>query len=318
MSHEDSQALLGDRRPEYGSRLPQAIAHRGLKDQFPENSIKAFESAVKAGVAALETDLHLSRDGVVMISHDATLKRCFGVAGRIIDFDYAYLKTLRTLEAPHVPMSTLREVLELMCQPAVKDIWLLLDIKVDNDADDIIRLIGETLRAVGGSAEFWGRRVVLGCWTLAFIPLCERYLPGFPIAHIGFSIPYAREFLKIPDVSFNLFYAVLDGPKGEMFLRDAHAAGRNVYTWTVNDAQVMRWAIAHSIDSVCTDNPVKFLDVCDKYQDGQVEARTYRNIVEFMCYRFVAGLFSYLFRYRYGLKELESGKIHLASAVTRA
>lgn len=74
-----------------------------------------------------------------------------------------------------MPMSTLREVLELMCQPAVKDIWLLLDIKVDNDADDIIRLIGETLRAVGGSAKFWGRRVVLGCWTLAFVPVS---IPG--------------------------------------------------------------------------------------------------------------------------------------------
>lgn len=68
-----------------------------------------------------------------------------------------------------MPMATLREVLELMCQPAVKDIWLLLDIKVDNDAEDIIRLTGGTLRAVGGGVEFWGRRVVLGCWTLEFI-----------------------------------------------------------------------------------------------------------------------------------------------------
>lgn len=57
--------------------------------------------------------------------------------------------------------------------------------------------------------------------------------------------------------------------------------------------------------------------VCDKYRDGQVvEAWTYRNIVELRYYRFVAGLVSYLFRYRYGLKELESEKIHLASAVT--
>lgn len=102
---------------------------------------------------------------------DATLKRCFGVGGKIIDFDYTYLKTLRTLEAPHVPMATLREVLELMCQPAVKDIWLLLDIKVYNNANDIIRLIRETLWDVGGGATFWGRRVVLGCWTLEFIPV---------------------------------------------------------------------------------------------------------------------------------------------------
>lgn len=99
------------------------------------------------------------------------MKRCFGVDGKIIDFDYAYLKTLRTLKAPHVPMATLREILELMCQPAVKDIWLLLDIKADNDAEDIIRLTMETLLAVGGGTQFWGGRVVLGCWTLEFVPV---------------------------------------------------------------------------------------------------------------------------------------------------
>lgn len=109
---------------------------------------------------------------------DTTLKRCFGVDGKTIDFDYAYLKTLRTLEAPHVPMATLREVLELMCQPALKDMWLLLDIKIDNDAEDIVRLTGETLQAVGGGVDFWGGRVVLGCWTLKFVPVSALVLLG--------------------------------------------------------------------------------------------------------------------------------------------
>lgn len=68
-----------------------------------------------------------------------------------------------------MPMATLREVLEFMCQPAAKNVWLLLDIKVDNNIEDIIRLTRETLLAVGGAVEFWGRRVVLGCWTLEFI-----------------------------------------------------------------------------------------------------------------------------------------------------
>lgn len=68
-------------------------------------------------------------------------------------------------------MATLKEVLELMCQPAVQKTWLLLDIKVDNDAEDIIRLTGETVHSVGGGVEFWGNRVVLGCWTLKFIPV---------------------------------------------------------------------------------------------------------------------------------------------------
>jgi hypothetical protein len=50
-------------------RLPQAIAHRGYKAAFPENTMAAFRSAVEIGAHAIETDLHLSKDGVVVLSH---------------------------------------------------------------------------------------------------------------------------------------------------------------------------------------------------------------------------------------------------------
>ena len=49
--------------------MPQAVAHRGYKAKYPENTMAAFEGAVEVGVHALETDVHLSRDGVVVLSH---------------------------------------------------------------------------------------------------------------------------------------------------------------------------------------------------------------------------------------------------------
>lgn len=52
-----------------GQRLPQAIAHRGYKAKFPENTMAAFKSAVEVGVQALETDVHLTSDGVVVLGH---------------------------------------------------------------------------------------------------------------------------------------------------------------------------------------------------------------------------------------------------------
>lgn len=50
-------------------RPPQCIAHRGYSAKYPENTIAAFQGAADAGADALETDLHLSRDGVVVLSH---------------------------------------------------------------------------------------------------------------------------------------------------------------------------------------------------------------------------------------------------------
>lgn len=52
-----------------GTPLPQAIAHRGYKAAYPENSMAAFVAAVEIGAHAIETDLHISRDGVVVLSH---------------------------------------------------------------------------------------------------------------------------------------------------------------------------------------------------------------------------------------------------------
>lgn len=49
--------------------LPQAIAHRGYKAEFPENTMGAFRGAVEVGAHAIETDVHLSKDDVVVISH---------------------------------------------------------------------------------------------------------------------------------------------------------------------------------------------------------------------------------------------------------
>ena len=48
---------------------PQVIGHRGFKRMYPENSLSGFKGAVQAGTNAIELDLALSRDGVVVISH---------------------------------------------------------------------------------------------------------------------------------------------------------------------------------------------------------------------------------------------------------
>jgi glycerophosphoryl diester phosphodiesterase len=61
-----------------GTRRPQAIAHRGYKAKFPENTMGAFKGAVEVSADAVETDLHLSKDGVVVLSHvgGRTLREC--------------------------------------------------------------------------------------------------------------------------------------------------------------------------------------------------------------------------------------------------
>jgi glycerophosphoryl diester phosphodiesterase len=70
----DAASFAYARKDVSGNKRPQAIAHRGYKARFPENTMGAFKGAVDVGADALETDLHLSKDGVVVLSHVSWLK----------------------------------------------------------------------------------------------------------------------------------------------------------------------------------------------------------------------------------------------------
>lgn len=68
-----------------GRRTPQAIAHRGYKAKFPENTMGAFRGAVEVGAEGLETDLHLTKDGVVVLSH-VSIQDCSNASMRLTSY----------------------------------------------------------------------------------------------------------------------------------------------------------------------------------------------------------------------------------------
>lgn len=304
-----------------GSRRPQAIAHRGYKAKFPENTMGAFKGAVNVGAEALETDIHLSKDGVVVLSHDKNLKRCFGRDEKIIDCDYEFLSKLRTLKEPHEAMPRLVDLLEYLARPGLEDIWVMLDIKVcskvrlalpheadymqlDNNADDVMRLIGDAIRSVPPSPDRpWQNRIVLGIWAAKYLPLCSRYVPGFPISHIGYSTVVARYFFKVPNVSFNMAQAVLMTPWGKAFIRKVQRDKRPVYAWTVNDAAKMRWDIRHGLDGVITDDPKLFLEVRKSWHEGTEDGLGIMNALDIARINFFMVIYTILFCIVFGLSE---------------
>ncbi|KAJ5718855.1 uncharacterized protein N7483_009937 [Penicillium malachiteum] len=256
-----------------GSTMPQIISHRGYKGKYPENTICAIENAIEAGTHALELDLHLTRDGVVVLSHDKTLQRCYGLKKKVIDCDWEELKTLRTLMAPHVPMPRLVDVLEYLRQPGREHIWVLLDIKLDNDPETIMKTIAETIESVPIPAigPDWHRRIVLGCWSARFLPPSTQYLPRYAMTLICVDLSYARQFLHVPRISFNVNQQILMGPLGRGFLEEARAARRRVYLWTVNAPNLMRWAIRHQVDGIITDEPERLHEIRENWHKEQSE-----------------------------------------------
>ena len=67
--------------------------HRGAKGEAPENTLPSFQRCLEHGVTRCELDLHLSRDGELMVIHDPTLKRTTGRRGKVAEHDAATLVT---------------------------------------------------------------------------------------------------------------------------------------------------------------------------------------------------------------------------------
>ncbi|RYP67154.1 hypothetical protein DL771_007382 [Monosporascus sp. 5C6A] len=255
------------RRQERPRRLPQAIAHRGYSAVAPENTIEAFRRAAEAGAHALETDLRLSRDGVVVLMHDASLKRTFGEDSKVRDHDWSYLSQLRTLRKPHQPMARLVDLLEYLNEPGLERIWVMFDIKRDGDPGEMLQRIAATLDSVPARARGgrpWRDRVLVCCWNAAFAREGARHLPGFRLAHVGFSTTYARALLRhgLVSAASMLRFSLASPLLGARFARDMRRAGVPLFVWTVNDAAWMRWAVRGRLDGVITDDPKLFLEVC--------------------------------------------------------
>lgn len=230
------------------------MAHRGgalhPDNVGYENSMHAFEQAVGLGYHYLETDLHATSDGVVVAFHDHRLDRVTDRTGVIAQLPWSEVKRARI--NGHEPIPQLSEVLEHF--PAIK---LNLDIKADNG----VRPTAAVLRKAGAID-----RVCVSSFSQARVQriraeLGERLATGFgqnEIARLRFS-PYRFDSpgacLQIPEY-FGRIKVLTRG-----LLRRAHALGKQVHVWTVDDPVDMHRLLDFGVDGLFTDRTDLLRDV---------------------------------------------------------
>ncbi|KAI0164333.1 PLC-like phosphodiesterase [Hypoxylon sp. FL1284] len=261
---------------------PHAIGHRGYKALFPENTMAAFRGVVDVGADSIETDLHLSKDGVVVLSHDATLKRCYGVPKKVADCDWDYLKTLRTLREPREPMPRLVDLLEYLNQPEQAHIWVFLDIKPDDDSTQLLNAIAASIASVPPSGRPWNQRLMLGSWDAHWLAACLRILPDYPKALTAFSPSYATELLGVPDLHFNLFNMAFPTTRaGSRFIKQARQRGRLALSWTDNEDPYLARSLRDGADGVITDDPARFIALRRRWADDDADPGFKKSVAKF-------------------------------------
>ena len=223
--------------------MPLVYAHRGGAALRPENTIAAFDHGLACGADGLEFDVHLSRDGVVVIHHDETLDRTTRGRGRVADH------TAAELEALDVP--ALRDVLA-----RYPDIPLIVELKVN--AAELARRVIDLLREAGAV-----ERTSLGSFHYGALQAAREYEPALRTGSsqeetrwalyrswVGWPLgrPAYREF-QVPERSG------LTKIVSRRFIAYAHAWSLPVKVWTVNDPEDMRRLVDWGVDALITDRP---------------------------------------------------------------
>ncbi|HZG77314.1 MAG TPA: glycerophosphodiester phosphodiesterase [Paenibacillus sp.] len=236
----------------YGDRLVyldwhvKVIAHRGDVHAAPENTMSSVRAAIAQGADAVEIDVQLSKDGVVVLHHDYTLERVAGVPFPVHELTYPELLALEVKGAwtgmPTERIATLEEAL----QEAKGKTKLVVEIKPYGDADELARRTAELVAASGMASD-----VYVQSFDYGVLRTVKRELPELKVGQILYA---AAGDVSSLDVDF---YTISQTMLSERFIRRAHALDREVWVWTVNIERNMRETLTYDVDGVITDYPGK-------------------------------------------------------------
>lgn len=117
---------------------PAVIGHRGAAGEAPENTLAAFDLAMRLGADALELDVRRTRDGVLIVIHDPTLDRTTDGSGAVADLTAADVTAAVAGPGPEERVPTLRDVFDRF-----PDVEITVDVKDPDAAADVVRLVHE-------------------------------------------------------------------------------------------------------------------------------------------------------------------------------
>jgi len=238
-----------------------AFAHRGGATYMPnrhrENSLHAFQEAVALGYRYLETDVHATRDGVLLAFHDRVLDRVTDRTGAVAEMSYAEVAEARIHGLDPIPRLSelLIEFPDARFNVDAKSptaVALLAATIEEYEAYDRICVASFGIRRLYQLRRLLGWRVPSAASALGIA--ANRFLPW-----VTWALNTPAPVLQIP-ISLSMLrgrLAVLT----PALVEAAHRAGKKVQIWTVDDSETMERLIDAGVDGIFTDRVDTLKDV---------------------------------------------------------
>jgi len=263
------------RHPYFALPTPIVIGHRGCAGTAPENTLLAFERGLAAGSGILESDVHLTRDGVPVLLHDPNVDRVSDGSGPVANLRLEEVKKLdagfrfssddgnsHPFRGQGLRIPTLEESLKVF--PGVR---FNLEIKAAGEAAvaAIIEVIsrleraaltlltaesGDITRCLRHHLAERNLPVALGASTEDVLTVVRSALDGSPPETPAMALQIPLEFANRPLVT-------------EALLSHAHAHGIQVHVWTINDEETMAALLDLGVDGIVTDYPERLADLIE-------------------------------------------------------
>lgn len=234
---------------------PIPFAHRGGAGDWPENSMEAFSQAVDLGYRYVETDAHVTSDGVVIAFHDDHLDRVTDRTGLIAELPWSEVSLARIDGIAPIPL--LEDLLHT---------WPDIRINIDPKHDEVVEPLGDLLQNLCALD-----RVCIGSFSDRRI---ERFRERFGRAVCTSMGPRSVAKLRASSFGFgrsrpadNCVQVPTHAGKVPLvdrrFVRRAHLLGLPVHVWTIDEPEEMRRLLDLGVDGIMTDRPAVLKQVLE-------------------------------------------------------
>ena len=214
------------------------LGHRGSRGEFTENTFAAFDHALASGCDGFELDVRRTADGVPLIWHDARLR------GQLISrqhFGALRQRCLTPGRLPRRPAITLCELEGVLARYAPLA-WIDIEVKVQGVERQVAELVQRYPPARGFVISSFRRSVLLEL---------HRIDPGLPLGFIFDRMPSKSLWRALPVEYLKPKASLVTASR----VRQFHAEGKKVLTWTVNRASAMRRLAEAGVDGMIGDDP---------------------------------------------------------------
>ncbi len=228
-------------------------AHRGASAYYPENTMSAFYAGIEMNANGIETDIHKTKDGVLVMFHDDTLERVTDHTGRICDHTYEELLGVNVYNNDKTKIDKVPAFDDFLKYFSFRNLTFAIELKQDNIEKETVDII-----------EKYGicDKVIITSFSFEYLRRVKEYAPKYKIGYLYKDDDNALE--KVLSINGEQLcpYAKSITPE---FVKEIKKTGLSIRAWGVSDEEIMRRLYDFGVDGMT----VNFPDKLQMYVEGK-------------------------------------------------